>query len=100
MGIPIRQWIIVEIVKDASYEFVAEEFLLSGEILKDRKSCGKWGSYNKCLGRLVFKAIAYTRDLASPGKYGILDKAILQAQDICKKSSPKIFVFWLENKGY
>lgn len=86
---------IVEIVKDAATNRLAEEFLLSEKSVKTGNPVENEIAIIKAWEDWYLKAIASTRDLAPPENTVILDKAILQAQAIVE-SQAKIFVSELE----
>ena len=82
---------IVEIVKDAATNRLAEEFLLSEKSVKAGNPLDNEVAIIKAWEDWYLKAISSTRDLASPENTVILDKAILQAQAIVESQS-QIFV--------
>jgi hypothetical protein len=86
---------IVEIVRDAGSNRLAEEFLLSEKSVKTGNSAEKEVPILKAWEDWYIKALASTMDLASPENTVILEKAILEAQAIIE-SQTKMFVAELE----
>ena len=78
---------IVEIVKDAATNRLAEEFLLSEKSIKAGNPQESEVAIIKAWEDWYLKAIASTTDLASPENTVILDKAILEAQAIVESQS-------------
>ncbi len=86
---------IVQIVKDAATNRLAEEFLLSEKSVKGGNPVENEITIIKAWEDWYIKAIASTIDLASPENKVILEKAILGAQAIIETQS-KVFIAELE----
>ncbi len=86
---------IIDIVKDAGTNRLADEFLISEKQLRTGKLAKDEVSILQAWGNWYLKAIAATRELATAENNKVLDKAILEAQNVIE-SQTKIFVAELE----
>lgn len=73
---------LVGLVKEAAVERLATEFLLSESSINNGVSPKDEQKILQAWADWYLKAVASTRDMASPGNTAILDKAILMAQSI------------------
>lgn len=86
---------IVDIVKDAGTNRLADEFLISEKHLKMGNPAKGEVSIIRAWGNWYLKAIAATKDLANAENNKALEKTILEAQNVIE-SQTKMFVAELE----
>lgn len=86
---------IVDIVKDAGTNRLADEFLISEKQLKMGKPAKGEVAIIRAWGNWYLKAIASTKDLATAENNKALEKTILEAQNVIE-SQTKMFVAELE----